>query len=86
MRSDEIREVGERPAREQLLARIDNDFRYHAPQQGQVPKYDAIRKVARDLALLIADVVPMGREQATALTRLEETVMHANAGISRAGG
>lgn len=43
----------------------------------------AIREKAKELALLIADTVPAGREQSTALTRLEEAVMHANAGIAR---
>lgn len=69
---------------ERLHARVDHDFRYHPPQPGQPESYEVLRSKARELGHLIVDKVPPGREQATALTRLEEAVMHANAGIARA--
>lgn len=68
---------------EDLKTRIENDFSYHASDDTKQGKYIAIRAKAKELALMIADLVPMSREQSTALTRLEETVMHANAGIAR---
>lgn len=66
-----------------LHARVDNDFVYHPPKPDQPEKYTRLREEARVLAHLIVDLVPPGREQASALTRLEEAVMHANAGIAR---
>jgi hypothetical protein len=39
--------------------------------------------MARKFASLIVERVPGGREQALALTKLEEVVMWANAGIAR---
>jgi hypothetical protein len=42
-----------------------------------------IRDSAKYLAGIIKDVVPEGREQALAITKLEEAVMWANAGIAR---
>jgi len=67
----------------QLLKRIENDFSYHLPPPEKVEVFQAIREYAKNLASLIVMTVPPGREQATALTRLEEAVMHANAGIAR---
>lgn len=66
-----------------VIAEIEKAFKYHAPKEGQPEKYQSIRDKAKELAILIADLVPAGRERSTALTRLEETVMHANAGIAR---
>lgn len=68
-----------------LHARADNDFRYHAPTPEQLPKYEALRDYARTFAHLLIDSVPQGRELSTALTKLEECVMTANAGIARHG-
>jgi hypothetical protein len=68
----------------QLTDRIVNDFSYHAPKGDQVARYQEIRDRARSLALFLGEVVPPGREQALALTNLEQTVFWSNAGISRA--
>jgi len=46
-------------------------------------KYQAIRDKAKELAYLVDDLVPQSREQSLAMTKLEECVMHANAGIAR---
>lgn len=66
-----------------LRSRVENDFTYHPPKPGQPERYELIRSKAKDLALLILDVTPDGREQSTALTKIEEAVMHANAAIAR---
>lgn len=63
--------------------RINNDFTYHRPPAERAGDFVKIREKAKELAHLIADTTPRGREQSTALTRLEEAVMHANAGIAR---
>ena len=62
---------------------IENRFTYHKPTEEQASKYPVIRDKAKDLAYIIKENVPAGREQALALTKLEEVVMWANAGISR---
>lgn len=63
--------------------RIENDFHYHAPQPEMVPKFKDIRDKARELAHMMNDLCPQGRELSSALTRLEEVVFHANAAIAR---
>lgn len=68
-----------------LKARIENDFTYHSPKAGQPALYEEIRTKARELALFIAERTPTSREQSLALTKLEEAVMWANAGIARNG-
>lgn len=68
-----------------LRAHIDNDFMYHQPKPGQPEKYNVIRNTARLFAHLLVDSCPVSRELSTALTKLEECVMHANAGIARHG-
>lgn len=62
---------------------IEKNFTYHPPKEGQPEKYTAIRDKAKDLALMVDDLVPDSREKSLALTKLEETVMWANAGIAR---
>jgi hypothetical protein len=62
---------------------IDNNFKYHAPKDGQPALYQAIRDKAKELAILIQGTAPEGREKALAITKLEESVMWANAGIAR---
>jgi hypothetical protein len=58
-------------------------FSYHTPTADQLPKYAELRAVASGFAHLVAALVPPGREQALAITKIEEAVMFANAGIAR---
>lgn len=62
---------------------IENNFKYHAPQPGQPEIYQEIRDKAKELAYLIDEKVPNSREKSLAMTKLEEAVMWANAGIAR---
>jgi len=66
-----------------LVERIASDFTFHKPVGDQPARYQQIRDQARLLALLIVDVCPDRRERSLALTKLEECVMWANAGIAR---
>lgn len=68
---------------EDLKKRLENDFTYHRPPADVAANFVVIREKAKELAMIIADLVPRGREQSSAFTRLEEAVMHANAGIAR---
>ena len=66
-----------------IQSRINNDFTYHTPPKERAQDFVKLREKAKELAHLIVELAPAGREQSTALTRLEEAVMHANAGIAR---
>lgn len=63
--------------------KIENAFTYHAPNEGQPAKYQAIREKAKELAYLIDELVSDSREKSLAMTKLEECSMWANAGIAR---
>lgn len=60
-------------------------FTYHKPEPGMPEQFKAMRDCIGDCAELIDSTVPDGREKATALTKLEEAMMWANAGLARTG-
>lgn len=68
------------PAQESELT---NRFTYHAPKDNQIPRYGDLREQGRFLAIDIISRTPPGREQALALTALEEAIFWANAAIAR---
>ena len=63
--------------------KIESTFTYHAPKPGQPEQYTAIREKAKELAYLIDRTCPDSREKSLAMTKLEESVMWANASIAR---
>ena len=62
---------------------IEQRFTYHAPKGDQAERYTSIRAKAKEMALLVSSLVPESREQSVSLTKLDEAVMWANAGIAR---
>lgn len=66
-----------------MALNLENIYTYHAPRTGQTEKYIAIREKAKELAYLIDELCPDSRERSCAFTRLEESVMWANASIAR---
>jgi hypothetical protein len=63
---------------------VETRFNYHPPvQPGVMQRMETVRAQIKDLAHVIVDLVPSGREQAQVLTNLEDALMHANAGIAR---
>lgn len=62
---------------------IENNFKYHAPKEGQPEKYEAIRGKMKELAYLIEEVCPNSRERSVAITNLETAMFWANASIAR---
>lgn len=62
---------------------IEKAFTYHPPKDGQPERYTALRNQAKALAMAIDAECPNSREKSLALTKLEETVMWANAAIAR---
>lgn len=62
---------------------LDKRFTYHTPKADQPQRYTELRQVAHDLAKRICREVPPSRERSLAITKLEEAIMWANAGIAR---
>lgn len=62
---------------------LDRRFHGHYVSQDAVTRLDAVRAAGRALAVTVAQMAPEGREQALALTKIEEAVFWANAGIAR---
>lgn len=63
--------------------RIGKDFIYHPPTPRKEKKFREIRDKAKELALMVEQYTPLGRELSLALTKLEEVTFWANAGIAR---
>ena len=80
---EEITPSKEYPVSEEMKARIQRDFVYHAPKGDQPRRYEHLRAEARALALVIVSFTPPSREQSLALTHLEEAIFWANAAIAR---
>lgn len=63
---------------------IEKRFTYHPPKiTNDYDPFLLVRTQAKNFAALINDLVPEGREKSLAITKLEEVVMWANAGIAR---
>lgn len=61
---------------------IKNSFTYHAPHGDQVRRYEEIREAGLDLARHILNLTPASAEQTTAIRKVQEAVMFANAAIA----
>jgi hypothetical protein len=57
-------------------------FTYHPPHGDQAQRYQAIRNVGLTLATQIEKLCPPSTERSTALARVRESVMWANAAIA----
>lgn len=66
-----------------MNAKIESNFTYHPPKEGQPEKYEKLRSESKDLAYLIDYLCPDSREKSLAMTKLEEVVFWANAAIAR---
>ena len=64
---------------------LEKNFTYHPPKPGQPEIYTAIREMAHDYASYIQSSCPESRELSIALTKIEESVMWANASVARNG-
>lgn len=68
-----------------IETQIEEWFKYHPPTADQQAKYVALREKARELALLIAEVVPACADRTAAIRKLRESIMTANAAIACGG-
>lgn len=64
---------------------LKHRFTYHPPKAGQPEKYEKLRAGALIYATLINELAPETLEKQTAIERIEESVMWANAAIARFG-
>lgn len=64
---------------------IGDIFSYHAPSAEQLPKYEAIRSAARKFAEVLVANTPASADQTTAIRKLRDCVMTANAAIATHG-
>lgn len=60
-----------------------NRFKFHPANEDTGPKHSQVRQSCFSLAEVLDEIVPPGRELSTAITKLEEVMMWANAGIAR---
>lgn len=61
---------------------LDNWFQYHAPQGDQQQRYEALRAKAKELAELMVACCPDCPDTTTAVRKVREAVMTANAAIA----
>lgn len=64
---------------------INNIFRYHEPTVADKVSYNILRESAKQLAVVILELVPPCADQQAALRLLRECLMTANAGIALKG-
>ncbi|HKD03940.1 MAG TPA: hypothetical protein VKB77_15995 [Terriglobales bacterium] len=65
------------------LERIENAFTRKVPQGERAVLYERMRANANALAQLFIEACPEGHERLTALTKLEESIIWANASLAR---
>jgi hypothetical protein len=61
---------------------LRNWFTHHAPIEGQVERYTEIRDTGLGFATRLVELCPESPERSTALRKLREVVMWANASIA----
>ena len=68
-----------------VRADLMNRFTYHAPKPGlnQSVRYEDIREKGREMAFMLAEECPAGRELSISMGKIEEAVLWANAAIER---
>lgn len=63
---------------------LANRFEYHpTATRDDVLAHEAVRARCRQLAEWLSTTIPEGREQALAITHLEDVMFWANAGLAR---
>jgi hypothetical protein len=60
-------------------------FTYHPASDDQIPRYEAIRKKAAELALVLHENCPMSADRTFAMRQLQDCVMTANRSIALKG-
>ena len=71
-------------ARNQGIHRMDLDnlFTYHPPKGDQAERYQNLREIAKELAILIVKYCPPSADTTAAIRKLRECLMTANSAIA----
>jgi hypothetical protein len=64
------------------LIDLAREFTYHPPKEGQAERYEEIRAAGRDFAEIVVGECPTSTERTTAIRKIQEAVMWANASIA----
>lgn len=64
---------------------VEQRFIFHPPDEEKAAKHARIRREIKATAETIVESVPEGREQSLAITKMEEAMFWANAGLARSG-
>lgn len=66
------------------MSDLGTNFKHHPPKSDDtIRRHQGIREMAATFAFIVESDVPESREQSLALTKIEEAMMWANAGIAR---
>lgn len=60
-------------------------FTYHPPTEGDIPKYHDIREAGLAFARVVDRCCPPGADTSTAIRKIREAVMTANAAVACCG-
>jgi len=61
---------------------VEHVFTYHPPTPEQIPRFEAIRKAAKQFAQVLVDNTPEGTIQDQSILELQKAVMAANMSIA----
>ena len=61
---------------------IEHLFTYHPPSADDLARYERLRQAAKHFALTINDLCPESPDKTTAIRKVREAVMTANASIA----
>lgn len=64
---------------------LNHIFKYHAPREDQIPKYERIRAAAKDFAEVILANTPAGADQTAAIRKVREATFTANSAVALDG-
>lgn len=63
---------------------LDNRFSYHTPKTDRRRNaHESVRAACRDIADLLNELLPEGREKSLAITNLEQAMFWGNAALAR---
>lgn len=63
--------------------RIKHNFSSHTPTPEKADTHEMLRENGYKLCMLIQELCPEGREKSLAITKIEEAIFWANAGLAR---